>query len=175
MSSVSRFLLSRSSQHLFSNISGLAQTYGTYKYYNEQQRANLINAEQYNISQQSLLNSTQEYSDTAYLNYLENYNIASSQERNVVGKTSAYFASRGVEVFGSAVQDMYKNVNAMENTKTDLYENYVRNLYRYKSGAENKMSSYSLLGSEAKHKANENRWFGVLNTGLTGLQAISNL
>ena len=175
MSSVSRFLLSRSSQHLFSGLSGLAQTYGTYKYYNEQQRADLINSAQYGIAQQSLLNSAQEYSGTAYLNYLENYSAIGARERNAVGATSAYFGARGVEVFGSAVQNMYKDVNAMENTKTDLYQNYVRNLYRYKTGVMNKESAYSLLGSEARRKANENRWFGVLNTGLTGLQTLSNL
>jgi len=175
MSSVSKWLTSRSSQHLFSGLAGLAQTYGTYKYYNEMQRSNLTNAEEYDLSKQSLLNSAQEYSGTAYLNYLENYAAVGSKERSVSGQTSAYFTSRGVEVYGSAVQDLYHNINAMENTKTGLYENYVRDLYRVKTGIADKMSNYSLLESQSHRKANENRWFGVLNTGITGLQAISNL
>lgn len=175
MSSVGSFLQSRTSQHLFSTLSSVANIWSTANYYNELHRSSLISAEQYNVAQKSLLVSSNEYANELYQNYLENISLVGAKERALVGRTEAYFGSRGVEIFGSAVQDMYKNIDAMEKTKTDLYENYVRNIGRLSSATANRLAQYSLLESESHRKARHAKTWGTLNTLSVGLQSLDSL
>ena len=175
MSAIGSFLRTRTSQHLFSTLGFVANIWSQASYYNELHRSNLMNAEQYNIAEKSLLVSSNEYANELYQNYLENASLVGAKERALVGRTEAYFGSRGVEIFGSAVQDMFKNINAMEKTKTDLYENYVRNIGRLSSATANRLAQYSLLESESHRKATHAKTYGAFDILSTGLQSLENL
>jgi len=175
MSAVGSFLKSRTSQHIFSGLSSSLNIFSKYSYYHELQRSSLLNSAQYGLAKQSAINTAQELSDTLYQNYLENYSIIGERERSLVGKTEGYFASRGVEIFGSAVQDMMKNIDSMEKTKMSLYENYVRQVGRIDTATRNQLTRYSLLQSGANRRARHARLYGALDIASTGLSAMQNL
>lgn len=175
MSSIGSWLQTRTSEHIFDTLGDIANIWSKTNYYHELRRSNLINAEQYNIAQHSLLASSNEYANELYQNYLENVALIGAKERALVGKTEAYFGSRGVEIFGSAVQDMFKNINSMEKTKTDLYENYVRNIGRLSSATANRLAQYSLLESESRRRAIHAKTYGAFDILSTGLQSLENL
>lgn len=157
------WLKSNSGVSLLNNTSTALNFYNQYKAYNELQRVNLINSKQIDLAKQSLYSSLVSKLGVSNLRYSELTSKVNAKERQAVGSDAFYAGSHGIEIYGSAVQDMFHNINAMEQTKTDLYYTNILNRNTLVSATENKATQYSLLQHEYNTKARNYRKFGTLD------------
>jgi len=121
------------------------------------------NDAQYDLAKESLQTSLANELNLLGQQYYQSYVQLSDEERQLQAQTQAYFGSRGVELFGSVMQDMSDIYNKLQKAKSNLYQNYINTYNAMRTKANYEATRYSLLQHQI-HKSKRNAlWDAVLS------------